>query len=230
MHAIRDRVENVETPESQEAARGGPTRRRLLSALGGGVAAGLAAGAVLPGVGQSPRPGNVASSGVDTETEPAAESAAPYAVWQYKPADGDVLVRPTSPINLVFPLDDRSFADLVSVFRTAGWYDTQAEYVRYAWDRARERYTEPDYTGTETQIGVAGRLHVRCWELDGTASVQAHVDTPALPKHGIQSYATARAAVEQLFRDAGWTVDENRRELGNDKRPDHDGQASVIRR
>jgi len=183
---------------------------------------------MLPGVGKSPQPESLESGDVDTEGEPASESAVPYAVWQYKPVGGEEPVRPTSPINVVYPLDDSSFADVVSVFRDAGWYDTQAEYVRYAWDRAGEEYVQPDYTGTETQVGVAGRLHVRCWELDGTASVQAHVDTPAVPKHGIQSYARARAAVEALFRDAGWTVARNRRDLGNDKPPDHDGQASVI--
>ena len=220
----------MDVPETAAADRDQPTRRRLLSALGGGVLGGLAASAVLPETGVSPAPEDVDYGSLDTDSTATAESAVPHAVWQYKAIDGGERMRPTSPVNLIFPLEDASFSAAISVFRDAGWYDTQAEYVRYAWDRVNERYTRPEYTATETQIGVAGRLHVRCWQLDGTASVQAHIDTPAVPKHGIQSYAQARAAVEALFRDAGWTVDGTRRGLGNDKKPDHDGQASVIHR
>ena len=206
------------------------SRRRAIKAIAAGVAGGGLASVLLPGATESPAIEEAAAGPVDAEADAVAESETPYAVWQYVPADGGARFEPTSPINVVSPLENGSFDALVGVFRDAGWYESPAEYVRYAWDRTSERYRLASYVGAETQFGVAGRLHVRCWHLEGTASIQAHVDTPARPKHGIHSYSEGRAAVEALVRAAGWRVDESRLALGNDKRPDHDGMASVIRR
>jgi len=211
------------TPDTDSA------RRRLLRAIGAGVAGGGLASLLLPGATESPAIEDAAAGPVDEGTEAVPEPETPYAVWQYVPADGGLRFEPTSPINVVSPLENGSFDGLVDVFRDAGWYEAPAEYVRYAWDRTSERYRLASYVGAETPFGVAGRLHVRCWHLEGTASIQAHVDTPARPKHGIHSYSEGRAAVEALVRDAGWRVAESRVALGNDKRPDHDGMASVIR-
>jgi len=209
----------------QSPASGG-SRRRLLAALGTGLTGGGVAAALLPDATESPAVDATAGP-VDEQAEPVAESETPYAVWQYEPVDG--AFRATSPINVVSPLAGGSFDALLDVFRGAGWYEHPAEYVRYAHDPATGQYRPPDYAAAETQFGVAGRLHVRCWQIEGTVSIQAHVDTPATPKHGIRSYAAGRAAVERRCRDAGWRVAGSRLALGNDKRPDHDGRASVIR-
>jgi hypothetical protein len=212
---------------NRQSPRSGGSRRRLLAALGAGLAGGGVAATLLPDATESPAVAATAGP-VDEQAEPIAEEATPYAVWQYEPVDS--AFRATSPINVVSPLADGSFDALFDVFRGAGWYEHPAEYVRYARDRAAGEYRPPDYAAAETQFGVAGRLHVRCWHLDGTASIQAHVDTPATPKHGISSYAAGRAAVERRCRDAGWRIADSRLEFGNDSRPDHDGLASVIRR
>ena len=173
----------------------------------------------------------VPSTADHAPVEPAAESvrerSIPYAVWQYKLDDGEF--EPTSPINVVFPLDAASFEDVTDVFRAADWYPSPEDYPRYAWDGTGTEFRREDWTAAETYFGMAGRLHVRCWELDGTASAQVHLDTGATPKHGIASYARARGAVERLFADAGWTVEPERYPLRNDKPPDHDGFATLIR-
>ena len=200
------------------------TRRKLLSYLGVAAVGGVGTGIVL-GSSESPHPEPTVGT-VDPDTDPVSEDETPYAVWQYR-ADGDGMVS-TAPINVVFPLASASFEDVVSVFEETGWYSDPAEYARYAWDRKTQNYRLQQWTGAETYFGLAGRLHVRCWELDDTASVQAHVDTPATPRHRIASYADGRDAVEQLFRTAGWTVESEREPLGNDRNPDHDGLASVI--
>lgn len=202
-----------------------PSRRTLLNRLGVAAVGGVGAGLLL-GSSESPHTGPDVGP-VDPDHDPVGEDEIPYAVWQYR-AENDGMVS-TAPINVVFPLESATFHDVVAVFEAAGWYSDPAEYARYAWDRKRQRYRIQRWTGAETYFGLAGRLHVRCWELDGTASVQAHVDTPATPRHRIASYADGRDAVEHLFHAAGWTVASEREPLRNDRSPDHDGMASVIR-
>lgn len=203
------------------------TRRQTLSALGVGVIGGLLGTVFLPGATESP-PTEVPEVG-ETDRDVAAldESETPYAVWQYRVDSSDEFSR-TLPINVVFPLENATFEDVVDVFGSARWVSFPAEYTRYAWDREREQYVPSQWSGAETYYGAAGRLHVRCWELAGTASIQAHTDTPATPSHSIRSHAEARTAVENLFTAAGWTVDEYV-DLQNDS-GDHDGRASKIYR
>ncbi|PSP75641.1 hypothetical protein BRC81_14740 [Halobacteriales archaeon QS_1_68_20] len=203
------------------------SRRGALARLGATVALTGAGVTALPSTPESPAPSTVSTGAVRPDATPVPESETSYAVWHYKPVGGDF--EPTSPINVVFPLESRSFEDVIHVFHDAGWYPYPEDYPRYAYDRSTDRYRFQDWAGAETYFGVGGRLHVRCWHLDGTASVQAHVDTKATPKHGIGTYAGGRRAVERLFEDAGSDVTEAGQYLGNDQRPDHDGFASVIR-
>lgn len=201
------------------------SRRRTLKILGGGALAGVIGGVGLPAPFDPP---DVAHETADSgEMEPLEESATPYAIWQYRPESSDSLT-PTLPINVVFPLEAAAIEEVIEAFEAHGWVPRPAEYPRYAWNRATEQYERPTWSGAETYYGLVGRLHVRCWELDGTASIQAHVDTPPTPSHSIRSHAEARAAVERLFEAAGWTIDDDPYFLGND-RGDHDGYATVIR-
>jgi len=169
-------------------------------------------------------------SAAPDEREPAVttEDDSPYAVWQYKPTDDGHA--PTSPINAVFPLasSDRGLADVMAVLDRAGWQSAPIEYARYAWHREREEYELQQATAAETFYGTVGRRHVRCWELEGAVSMQAHEDTAATPNHGIESYRRAQRRIEYLFDDAGWTVDGTVR-FANEKSPDHDGHVTVIR-
>ena len=203
------------------------TRRGALTRFGASGVACMAGLLALPGPFTSPSGESASSEGVG-DAEPVSEEEYPYAIWQYR-RNGDEF-ESTAPINVVFPLDSASFEDVVSTFRDAGWYPHPESYVRYAWDRAEEEYLPETWEGAETYFGKVGRLHVRCWELDGTGSVQAHIDSAATPKHTITSYVEGRLAVERLFEEAGWAVDDERLDLGNDSDPDHDGLASVIRR
>ena len=159
------------------------------------------------------------------------ESDIPYAVWQYHyDSDGDRNnLSVASPINVVFPLDDAEFTDIVETFERAGWTAAPLEYTLWAWDRANERYWRPHWSAAETPFGLGGRLHVRVWKFEGTASVQAHVDSAVVPRHEVTSYVDAQTAVERLFEEAGWTVGDTV-DLENDTPPDHDGTAGVIRR
>lgn len=163
--------------------------------------------------------------------DPVPEEETPYAVYQYVPI-GNAEFEPTSPINVVFPLERRTFEEVIGVFRDARWYPHALEHARYAYDRENDRWKRCDWWGAETVFGVASRMHVSCWSLGGTASVQAHIDTTANPKHGIHSYAAAATGVARLFARAGWDVDPDDPEtiaLGNRSPPDHDGDAMVIR-
>jgi hypothetical protein len=205
--------------------QGRVTRREVVGTMGSTVVGAGVGVAALPPAPTTPVPSK-AETGPKTDGDAVAEAETPFAVWHYKPT-GEGFT-PTAPINVVFPLQDRSFQDVVSVFRAAGWYRSPEEYARYAWDRTENRYRRQDWTAAESYFGLHGRLHVRCWSLEGTASVQAHVDSEARPKHGIASYARGRRAVERLFTDAGWTVADDRFVLANEKGPDHDGWASVI--
>ncbi len=203
----------------------GVSRRGLLSRVGAGCLVVMGGGLLLPDPPWSPDPADDATA--HEEVSEVDESAVPYAVWQHKYEDG--AFEPTAPVNVVFPLEQATFQDVIDVFRDANWYGFPEEYARYAWDRGEESFTLQQWTGAETYFGKVGRHHVRCWQTDGTASIQAHVDTAATPKHGIVSYAQGRTAVEDLFSAAGWNVDDERLPLGNDSDPDHDGWASVIR-
>jgi len=204
----------------------GLSRRRVLRRAGASLAIGGAGVLALPTAPVSRVPADVDAGRVDPDAEPVAESETPYGVFHYKPVDGEMV--PTAPINVVCPLERTNFGQVTATCRRAGLTGPPMEYVRYAWDRDADRYRRQEWTGAETVAGVSGRLHVRCWKLAGTVSLQAHVDTPARPKHGIHSYARGRAALERIFREDGWDVDE-RRDFRNDKAPDHDGRVSVIR-
>lgn len=206
-----------------ELSRRGVLRRGGLSILLGGIGV-----AGLPSAPVSWVPVDAEADAVDPEVTPVSESATPYGVFHYKPVDGEM--RPTAPINVVFPRERATFDQVIRTCRRAGLIGPPMEYVRYAWDRDSERYRPQQWTAAETVAGVVGRLHVRCWELAGTVSVQAHVDTAAMPTHGIKSYARGRAAVEHIFRDSGWDVTDDRIDLRNDKPPDHDGKVTVIGR
>lgn len=157
-----------------------------------------------------------------------AEDSTPYAVWQYK-RRGDEFA-PTSPINVVFPLaeTETDLDDVMDVLFDAGWYSLPVEYTRYAWHRERDQYEHQHATAAETFYGTVGRRHARCWELEGTVSMQTHADTEATPSHGIESYRRAQRRIEHLFAEAGWSVDETLR-FANEKPPDHDGHVTVIR-
>lgn len=213
-------------PESEDVPP--LSRRESLVALGAGLAGGLAGTALLPGSLDS---GLADAFGTPDEDRTAiAESDTPYAVWQYHyDWRGDDLAT-TSPINLVAPLENASFTELTGVLDAAGWTNTQLEYTLWAWDETEEAYRRPDWTGTETVYGLTGRLHLRAWHIDGRASIQTHVDSPALPAHTVTSYARARATVADIFESAGWTVSPGELEFRNDQKPDHDGLVSVIRR
>lgn len=207
------------------------SRRELLGTLGASLALGIGGSLAVP-----TQPRSALSLADETGVEPAtvgesdgdapSRTETPYGHWQYQPESEGM--EPTSPVNVVFPLANATVGDVVAVFEDAGWYRRPLEYARYGYDRATEQYELQGWTGAETKVGVGGRLHVRTFALDGTLSVQAHVDSTATPKHEVPSYADAERATVALFLDAGW----HRADplfLGNDAPPDHDGSVSVLR-
>lgn len=159
------------------------------------------------------------------------ESELPYPVWQYHyDSDGNSEeLSKVSPINIVFPLENATFEDVTDTVEAAGWTESPLEYALWAWDRESGQYRRPDWSSAETVFGMGGRLHVRAWYVEGTLSIQTHVDSPIVPNHEVISYADARATVEDMFEDAGWSVDDTV-DLENEAPPDHNGLASVIRR
>lgn len=215
-------------PDGQEPAAP-MTRRHFLASVGAGVVAGGLGSVVLSGTPESPESDGPAGA-VDRRADGISESELPYAVWQYHydPDEPDDIAV-ASPVNVVFPLENATFADLTDTFGGAGWTGSPLEYTLWAWDRQEERYRRPHWSGAETYFGLGGRLHVRVWHFEGTASLQAHVDSAVVPRHEVTSYADARVAVETIFEDAGWEVDGSL-DLANATPPDHDGAASVIRR
>lgn len=158
------------------------------------------------------------------------ESAVPYPVWQYHHnSDGnDDEVAAVSPINVVFPLEAATVEDVIETMEGAGWTESPLEYTLWAWNREAEQYERPHWSSAEAVFGLGGRLHIRAWHVEGSLSFQAHVDSALVPNHEVVSYADARATVEQIFAEAGWSV-EDRIDLENEAPPDHDGLASVIR-
>lgn len=159
------------------------------------------------------------------------ESEHPYAVWQYHyDTDGEHdSLSPASPINVVFPLENATFDELTETIEDANWAESPLEYTLWAWDRESEEYQRPDWSAAETFFGLAGRLHVRVWQFEGTASMQAHVDSAVLPRHEVTSYVEASVAIERLFENAGWSI-AGTVNLENSTPPDHDGHARVIRK
>ena len=205
------------------------SRRQLLAAVGVGVVGGGVGSLLLREPPESSN-GDPSPPAVSELASGVPESEYPYAVWQYhydRDAENDSL-SVASPINVVFPLDDADFEDLTEVFENGRWTDSLLEYTLWAWDRESERYRRPHWSAAETYFGLGGRLHVRAWHFEGTASIQAHVDSAVVPRHVVTSYADGRVAVESLFEDAGWHTGETLA-LENDTPPDHDGNASVIR-
>ncbi|ELZ11037.1 hypothetical protein C479_09508 [Halovivax asiaticus JCM 14624] len=157
------------------------------------------------------------------------EGASPIARYHYEPtADG---FAPTCPINVVFPLADAEIGldGVMAVLETAGWTRYVEEYARYAWDRTQDAYVHQHATAAESALGLHGRLHVRCWELEGVVSMQAHEDTPVRPTHGITTYVGARETIEAIYDAAGWRVTPRALDLANGDAVDHDGLASLVR-
>lgn len=209
------------------------SRRRFLGGVGGGLAIALGAGTLLPDGTTSPIEPADSFPATETSETPLEESETPYAIYQYEPVNGGNQFERTAPINVVFPLEETDFDSVISVFEATGWYHRPAEYARYAYDRETETWHRSHWSGAETIFGIAARLHVRCWELAGTASIQAHIDTPATPRHRIDSYEVGALAVARLFADEGWDIDPDnpeRIDFQNAQSPDHPGSAMVISR
>ena len=204
-------------------------RRELLGSVVAGLFVGGIGGRSVTAPPRSPHRDGRGEPVPDDRATPVAEEETPYAVYQYRPGIGGGFV-PTLPVNVVFPLETAVLSDVVGVLQQATWYERPAEYPRYAYDRDAASWCRSDWSGAEMVTGAAGRLHVRCWGLAGTASLQVHVDSPPSPHHRIRSHSAGRRAVERLFSATGWTVAGNPVDLGNDQPPDHDGTASVITR
>lgn len=205
------------------------TRRGVLRGVVGGATFGAFAGWFAP-EGQHV-PEIDLESGDLPPADPLDESETPYAVYQYSAVAGTF--RETLPINLVSPLDDATFEELTDVLSGAGWYRRPAEQIRYAYDRETDRWSRSHWSGVDSVFGIAPRVHVRCWNLSGTASLQAHIDTPPSPHHRIRSFARGAAIVVALFEQAGWDInrfDPNTIDLGNAQPPDHNGTAVVLQR
>lgn len=211
-----------------------PTRRSFLRRLGlaaAGTAAGLLALPDPPTHQRAARPDGTVEGTFDLPAAVTDDAETDYVRWQYAPTDSGF--RPTSPVNVAITLadSDRSFADVVSVFRAADWYERPVEYHRYAPDTRgdSERFERQHVTAAGNYFGGYGRLHVRLWAFGDAVSVQAHEDTPATPRHRIASHETGKRAVEWLFAEAGWDVSPDAVEFDNAKDPDHDGRVTVIR-
>lgn len=172
---------------------------------------------------------NPVLEGIENDAEITEEDDSPLALWQYK-RDGSGYV-PTSPINVAIPIGETGLDldDVLGVLEDAGWERSPEEYVRYAWDRQSATFVRQHATAAETYFGTSGRHHVRCWSFEGWVSMQAHVDSRALPKHRVVSYERARAMVERHYAAAGWRIDRNAVEFENEK-GDHDGTATLLRR
>ncbi|MFP8957521.1 hypothetical protein ACLI4Y_12385 [Natrialbaceae archaeon A-CW3] len=212
-------------------ARPTSSRRRVLLA-GGLTAIGIA---LVPSPPGEPTLGRVESAdttvdiaGVGDERRIETEAQSPVARYHYRRVDDGF--EPTAPINVVFALEDGvgGLERVMAVLDDAGWMRSPEEYTRYAYDAERDRYVRQQATAAETYYGTSGRRHVRCWQFDDLVSMQAHVDTGARPKHGIESYAGARTYVERLYAGADWSVAPNALDLANAQSPDHDGSATLI--
>lgn len=206
-----------------------PSRRALLGGLGAGALAGLAGTQLLPAPAVTPDGDGADHGPVDPDTEAIPEADTPYAVWHYRPTLLDSSFAPTLPINVVCPLEDATVEAAIETLQAAGWTDSITEQPRFAYDRTTGDYEPTTWTGGDGLYGIAGRLHVRCFAVADRLSIQAHIDTSPHPAHRIRSFAAARHAVEASFREAGWDVASRELTFGNDQRPDHDGQVSVIR-
>ncbi len=156
------------------------------------------------------------------------ERDSPIVAYQYR-QEGSTY-RPTAPINLVFDLEEPAggLDRVMSVLEAAGWVRAPEEYVRYAYDYEADEYVRQEATAAETYYGTSGRRHVRCWQFDTLVSMQAHEDTGARPKHGIESYTDTREYLEKLYAAADWRVTPRALSLENDEPPDHDGYATLI--
>ncbi|MFP9191541.1 hypothetical protein ACLI4Q_07805 [Natrialbaceae archaeon A-CW1-1] len=206
------------------------SRRRILLA-GGLTAVGIA---LVPSPPGEPTLGRVESAdttvdiaGVD-DRRIETESQSSVARYQYR--RGEAGFEPTAPINVVFALEDAvgGLERVMTVLDDAGWARSPEEYTRYAFDAAHDRYVRQQATAAETYYGTSGRRHVRCWQFGDVVSMQAHEDTGARPKHGIESYADTRAYIERLYAGAEWAVTPNALDLANARAPDHDGYATLI--
>ena len=205
-------------------------RRHLLAAVGAGIIAG--GGLQIP---FSPAPSKASlsfperPSAEEPEPSPVDESATPYAVFQYASSGGGHSFRRTLPINIVFPLHSATYPEVRAVFRDAGWAPRPLEFIRYAYDRSTSEWIRSTWSAAESVSGIASRIHIRLWHLEGRISLQAHVDSPPTPTHRILSHEDARNAVKALFDDAGWRTDGSV-VLHNASPPDHPGEATLIRR
>ncbi|MFP8889782.1 hypothetical protein ACLI4U_08415 [Natrialbaceae archaeon A-CW2] len=205
-------------------------RRGVLAALATGVGV-----ALVPAPPSQPQLGRVQSAdgrlqidGVDAEGTIRDERDSPVARYHYKRTDDGF--EPTSPINVVFDLERApgGLERVMAPLEDAGWVRRLEEYTRYAYDADRDVYVRQQATAAETYYGTSGRRHVRCWQFGSVVSMQAHVDTGARPKHGIESYTDAREYLSRLYAGEGWDVSPRALTLENAQDPDHDGYATVI--
>jgi hypothetical protein len=154
------------------------------------------------------------------------------------PADSlryNVRYEPLDQVNLIFQgLDNSSrlLSELLGVLDGSRWKPgAQAhEYLLEgdSWFRHERSW--------RTLGPFNDRYHVRFWHGDGEILGSAHKERLKKwpPSHEIESFDQAKVAVAEVFREAGWTVYDNARDLSRDNLvwpidlPRADGKASVI--
>ena len=206
-----------------------PSRRSFLSKTAAAGGAVLVGSKILPessGASIKDQPSTGAKINFENEwNEPiTTEYATPVARYQYK--KGPNSVTSTAPINMIAV--NTSSEEVLSPLIDRGWVTQPKEYIRFAVDRETGQYIRPTSTAAETYYGTSGRLHVRCWELEGIVSIQAHEDTGARPKHRVASYNRGHVTLEKIYAATGWTVLPDIINLANSQ-ADHDGTATVLK-
>jgi|GEM_PF-657195 len=201
---------------------------------------GLAVAATVIGVSLAPSPPSAhvattvesADEGLETPgfdgTRLIDERESPVATYQYRRHDGGF--DPTAPMNVIVEVHEEpgGLERVMAVLEDAGWVRSPQEYTRYALEYDTGEFVVQQATAAETYYGTTGRRHVRCWQFDDVVSMQAHRDTGAQPKHGIETYAETREYVGRLYEAAGWNVTPGALDLQNAEPPDHDGKATLI--
>lgn len=173
------------------------------------------------------------------------------AVWNYEKVkrDGETKYDRSAPINVVLKGVDVN--DVGDTLTDEGWSNLEngsgAEGKRYAWDMDREMFVGPDNEprgayggwGSKSGLGVAGRMHARCYELeDGIVSIQSHEDDDVVfggLGHQVASYQTAKEELSLIFQRE-WdrvgirTIDSGTSGWGDDgARHNHNGKALVLK-
>jgi len=163
-----------------------------------------------------------------------------FAVWDYKRVDeadnfwsNDYAYYTTSPINVIFPDQDLSTVDDV-LNGQEGWDQLDSylaqQHKRYAWDKDAEAFVIDDDSFGNTDYGINGRYHVRCWENENdVVAIQAHHDDSTINDsfgHQVDSYEDCEQEIADIFGDHGF---EHRTTyyMDNDK-DDHDGSVTLL--